>query len=975
MKVKSKCFGSVIFQDEPAISTPPLIYPAKRPDSGFPPTPGACAYHVHLGTTVLQCPLYVSLNLPSTPMALVKAEETPTAAVKPEPVDVKPSLLPRDSVGKVEEGAGAVKADEGMEDTKPPPQTLASPVTDPAALFKDEGDDVTMPPPPSAEPDTPSPSSPSDSVAGPSSRSKSRSKSASTAQSRSTTPPVASTSRSSKKKAPMPVQLIGDLPIARDAALATFTEIAANTYQNKSLGRSREALEGMSCECAFTRAYAPGRPTCGADDNCINRLTLIECLDDCRGGIYCENQRFQRKQYASIDIVQTEKKGFGLRAEADIPKDGFIYEYVGEVVNPNSFKKRMRDYADEGIEHFYFMMLQKDEFIDATKCGGIGRFANHSCNPNCYVAKWTIGSFVRMGIFAKRKIQKNEELTFNYNVDRYGFKAQDCYCGEPNCVGFLGGKTQTDIAAVDDLYLDALGITDEDDIIALKGSKKKKGKKIDDEDFAPTLSAITVAQLPKIIAALRQAPSRHFVVKLLTRFSMTTEEGTLREMLRLRCMTLMKQLLDDHYPKNLDIITTIIGFLRFWPLTTRNKVDMCRINESVQKIADEVENEKLRDSAKELVAHWETLPMGYRIPKRTVTGEEKTDEWEQAQTLLPTPAADLRDLYYAPKTSFNHRPRGWDRDGTLSGRGGQGYQFADAGPSYEELPASERSRRTEADSKREAEAMIAAVLAKQAADDAAAAAAAEAEKARKEKKGKEREKRKHRSSSSKKSSATQTPEEREANKNKRLLKLVGAVVVKSMSKYGKGLERDKFKKHAKELTQIIADKEKKSSSYRDNKLDTLSDEKVAKIKKFSKEYIAKVMRKMEKSNSHKPSSSTPLTSTSSTLDTPNSNSADNADADGDIDMPEMTVEEAMDMDPASGSDDDSDGDEDEDENRQETRDIDMRDVDADPSPKAHGGSSPADPRRRPPDGGENGANGHDAWGHPPLSRADAPIVA
>ena len=124
-------------------------------------------------------------------------------------------------------------------------------------------------------------------------------------------------------------------------------------------------------------------------------------------------------------------------------RDTFIYEYVGDVVNPASFKKRMREYAEEGIQHFYFMMLQKDEvrpipglralvfltvscflsikFIDATKNGGIGRFANHSCNPNCYVARWTVGTHVRMGIFAKRDIKLHEELTFNYNVDRYGY--------------------------------------------------------------------------------------------------------------------------------------------------------------------------------------------------------------------------------------------------------------------------------------------------------------------------------------------------------------------------------------------------------------------------------------------------------------------------------------------------------------------------------------------------------------------------
>lgn len=124
-------------------------------------------------------------------------------------------------------------------------------------------------------------------------------------------------------------------------------------------------------------------------------------------------------------------------------RDTLIYEYVGDVVSNPTFMKRMREYAEEGIEHFYFMMLQKDEvsavvlparprgtitalaprvsqFIDATKRGGIGRFANHSCNPNSYVAKWTIGQHVRMGIFSNRAIKKYEELTFNYNVDRYG---------------------------------------------------------------------------------------------------------------------------------------------------------------------------------------------------------------------------------------------------------------------------------------------------------------------------------------------------------------------------------------------------------------------------------------------------------------------------------------------------------------------------------------------------------------------------
>lgn len=108
------------------------------------------------------------------------------------------------------------------------------------------------------------------------------------------------------------------------------------------------------------------------------------------------------------------------------------------------------------------------------------------------------------------------------------------------------------------------------------------------------------------------------------------------------------------------------------------------------------------------------------------------------------------------------------------------------------------------------------------------------------------------------------------------------------------------------MTQVIADKEKKSSSYKEGKLESLSDEKVTKIKKFAKEYIAKVLHKIQKSNKkRKPSSSAPPTHAASSASAETPNSPGDPDlADGPI--VEMTVEEAMDL-----EDSDSDADMDE----------------------------------------------------------------
>lgn len=703
----------------------------------------------------------------------------------------------------------------------------------------------------------------------------------------------------SKSSTPVPrpkpagPQLIGDLPIAREEALKTFVELTGNHYQYNTLGRSREAMEGMICDCVYDHGSDEPWIACGDGSDCINRLTQVECLPgECRCRSHCKNQRFRRKQYAPIEIVLTEKKGYGLRAEQSIKKDQFIYEYVGDVVSHPSFMKRMRDYANEGIRHFYFMMLQKDEYIDATKRGGIGRFANHSCNPNCYVAKWTVGEHVRMGIFASRNIKQYEELTFNYNVDRYGHDAQPCYCGEPNCVGILGGKTQTDLGGMDDLYLDALGITDEVEELGLKGSKKKKGKKLD-EDYTPILKPLTVKDIPKLVQAMRQTQSRKVLLKLLTRIKMTDDQTPLRQLMRLRGFSVMKNILDD-YSDDSEILVPALECMKHWPLLQRNKIEDSKVHVPIESLAQS-EDETINSLAKALLEQWSTLESAYRIPKRLKapgddTGSPAPPQREPTPEYRQPKRPRMDEPFFESESKIKIVPLG---TATPSNRDHFASPLVVSQKSKTRTSEAER-RRTEnktviptqastvvwLDYNRDREKEVDAIIEKVKADAerAAAEAAAAAAKAKEEEEARQARETARRE---RRNRPRHTPEEKEALKEKQLLKLVGAVVVKCMSKYKAQMDVELFKKHAKELTQIIADKEKRSSSYKEGKLDSLSEEKKAKIKKFAKDYIAKVLHKLQKKNKGQ---LPPPTDSANTSVAGASASTPDSDPEGDVDM-------------------------------------------------------------------------------------------
>lgn len=434
----------------------------------------------------------------------------------------------------------------------------------------------------------------------------------------STTRPARLSRKSSQKPPAREVPLYSHLPSVTEESCTTFQVIPDCLYGSRNLGSTDN--DSLDCDCR--EEWRDGENfACGEESDCINRATKMECsanAGNCGGG--CQNRRFQRKQYADVTVIKTEKKGFGLRTNAMLEPNDFIYEYIGEVINEPTFRRRMLQYDEEGIKHFYFMSLNKNEFVDATKKGNLGRFCNHSCNPNCFVDKWVVGDKLRMGIFALRKIQAGEELVFNYNVDRYGAEPQPCYCGETNCVGFIGGKTQTERATkLPTATVEALGIdaTDGWDTQVPKKPRKKRPDE-DDEEYVNSIQprSLDDDDARKVMATLMQCKEKWIAVKLLERIQRCDEERVIHSVMRMHAYQILKTTLNT-FIDDRNVVLQILAILDKFPRLTRNKIQDSNIEATIQTLSQS-EHEDVSSQSKKLLEEWSKLEVAYRIRRRKV---------------------------------------------------------------------------------------------------------------------------------------------------------------------------------------------------------------------------------------------------------------------------------------------------------------------------------------------------------------------
>ncbi|KAH9518943.1 hypothetical protein Btru_008757 [Bulinus truncatus] len=202
---------------------------------------------------------------------------------------------------------------------------------------------------------------------------------------------------------------------------------------------------------------------------------VLECGSLCMCNYQlCNNRVIQRGIKKKLKVFKTKNKGYGLQSLESILPLHFVCEYAGEVINEEEAKHRISETDKSGRDNYLIVLKEfwkgneLRTFVDPLIVGNIGRFINHSCDPNLIMVPVRINHSVpRLALFANQNIIAGEELTFDYSggstlsfyfqsgnmcpssfSDTEGSNSNEtnhpqlvnrksCYCGSLLCKGFI----------------------------------------------------------------------------------------------------------------------------------------------------------------------------------------------------------------------------------------------------------------------------------------------------------------------------------------------------------------------------------------------------------------------------------------------------------------------------------------------------------------------------------------------------------
>uniref|UniRef100_A0A1I8ARR7 Histone-lysine N-methyltransferase n=1 Tax=Steinernema glaseri TaxID=37863 RepID=A0A1I8ARR7_9BILA len=150
---------------------------------------------------------------------------------------------------------------------------------------------------------------------------------------------------------------------------------------------------------------------------------------------FSQYKKMTKEWRNNVYLARSKIQGLGLYAKRDIEMSTMIIEYIGEQIRSEVGEIREKRYLAQN-RGVYMFRIDESSLIDATMTGGLARYINHSCDPNCSTKVVTVCDEKHIIIYANRPIKADEELTYDYLFEEEDEKIA-CLCGAPNCTKFM----------------------------------------------------------------------------------------------------------------------------------------------------------------------------------------------------------------------------------------------------------------------------------------------------------------------------------------------------------------------------------------------------------------------------------------------------------------------------------------------------------------------------------------------------------
>lgn len=273
--------------------------------------------------------------------------------------------------------------------------------------------------------------------------------------------------------------------VRNNSIITLKSNIMEDSYDHidSSLIYVTESIPGVDCPDSFHEEFLEGC-RCNSKSQCIDpshcsclkgtkplydensRITwplplypMFECNSKCSCKGECKNSVIMKGPIKNLYVQKiSNDKGLGVFCKNKISKGSFICTYSGEIIGIDEGLKRTKEQQEKRKSNYilfvkeYFATESVSTVIDPTIIGNIGRYLNHSCDPNLVMIPVRVQNMVpHIALFACTDIPSGTELTYDYgntSTDRNIVQANinnalltldertklvKCLCGSKSC--------------------------------------------------------------------------------------------------------------------------------------------------------------------------------------------------------------------------------------------------------------------------------------------------------------------------------------------------------------------------------------------------------------------------------------------------------------------------------------------------------------------------------------------------------------